>query len=124
MLKLKELGQHYTELGCETIELILSQMNIRRSSTNPDRDSIVKREVLQEKIDKLLNSPSNLERKEDGRMFIISQNKYLNEGAKAVQLIDNKGKRSEGASAFTFVREIGEKENILLHALAIHRFLK
>jgi hypothetical protein len=46
VLKLKELGQNYTELGCETIELIISQMNTRKSSTNPSRDSIVKREVL------------------------------------------------------------------------------
>ena len=83
--------QKYTELGCETIELIMSQMNLKRLSTNPDCDLIVKRKVLQDKIYKLLNSPSNLERKENGRIFIISQNRYLNEGAKAVQLIDNKG---------------------------------
>lgn len=60
MLKLKELGQNYSELGCETIELMASQMNIKRLSTNPDRNSIVKREVLREKIEKLLSSPSQL----------------------------------------------------------------
>jgi hypothetical protein len=91
VLKLKELGQNYSELGCETIELIASQMNIKRLSTNPGRNLIVNREVLREKIDRLLSSPSNLERKEDGRLFIISQNRYLNEGAKTVQLIDNEG---------------------------------
>lgn len=91
MLKLKELGQNYTELGCETIELIMSQMNRRRSSTNPNRDSIVKREVLTEKIDKLLNSPSNLQIRENGRIFIISQKSFLKEVRIALQLIDNKG---------------------------------
>ena len=60
VLKLKELGQNYSELGCETIELMASQMNIKRLSTNPDRNSIVKREVLREKIEKLLSSPSQL----------------------------------------------------------------
>ena len=68
MLNLKELGQHYTELGSETIELIISQMNSRRLSTNIHQDSIVKREVLTNKIDKLLNSPSNFCIKEDGRI--------------------------------------------------------
>jgi hypothetical protein len=91
VLKLRELGQNYTELGIETIELIASQMNIKRLSTNPAHHSIVKREVLYGKIDKLLNSPSNLERREDGRIFIISENRFFNEGAKLVQLLDNEG---------------------------------
>ena len=59
MLKLKDLGQNYTKLGVETLELIASQMNIKRLSTNPTLHSTVKREVLDEKINKLLNSPSN-----------------------------------------------------------------
>lgn len=46
VLKLKQLGHNYTELGYETIELISSSMNIKRLSTNPDKDSVVKIEVL------------------------------------------------------------------------------
>jgi hypothetical protein len=70
-------------------------MNLKRLSTNSDRNSNAKqgnalqasKQALQAKITKLLSSPSNLERKEDGRLFIISENRYLNEGAKQVQLI-------------------------------------
>lgn len=41
VLKLKELGQHYTEEGLQLIALIFNQMNSRRLSSNPDKGMVV-----------------------------------------------------------------------------------
>jgi len=95
ILNLKDLGQNYTELGREVIELIINQMNLKRLSTKPIHNSkaikgittFENKQALQAKIAELLSLPSNLERKEDGRLLIISENRYLNEGAKQIQLL-------------------------------------
>ena len=69
------MGLHHSEEGVRVINLILSQMNSKRLSTN-DLDR-VERALLNTQIEKLLNGPSNFEIKEDGRVYIISLNKYL-----------------------------------------------
>lgn len=64
-------------------------MNSRRLSTSglPFKD----KERLDVEVLRLLNGPSNYEKRGD-RIWIISQNKFLNEGTrKEVQLIDNQG---------------------------------
>ena len=76
ILSLKELGQHYSEAGKILIDLILSQMNNKRLSTNLSHNSPVDRVQLYAEINKLLAAPSNFEVKEDGRIFIKSLNKY------------------------------------------------
>lgn len=58
------------------IDLILSQMNNRRLSTNLSHNSPVDRELLYVKINKLLAAPSNFKVLEDGQIFILSLNKY------------------------------------------------
>lgn len=60
------------------IEMILSQMNNNRLSTNLNKLN-VDRTLLESRIDKLLRGPSNLELKEDGRIFIKSLNKYYSD---------------------------------------------
>jgi len=66
-------------------------MNNKRLSSN--KQSItVDRTLLQIKIDKLLNAPSNFEIKENGRIFIKSLNKYYSDGNNIkVQLKDENG---------------------------------
>lgn len=92
VLSLKEKGQHFTEEGINLIKQILNQMNNNRLSTSSLKAEIVPREVLQSEIDKLLGAPSNLEVKEDGRIFIKSLNKYYSSrGNIQVQLKDEKG---------------------------------
>jgi len=76
ILELKNLGIHYTDEGVRVINLILSQMNLKRSSTNETKLSQAQLEQLREDVEKLLSGPSNLEIKEDGRIFIKSLNKY------------------------------------------------
>lgn len=56
ILKIKELGLHKTDSGISVIKLIISQMNLRRLSTNPDKISIVDRLVLTRKVEELLDS--------------------------------------------------------------------
>ena len=91
VLNLKEKGIHYTESGLEVIKLILSQMNSKRLSTYTVGKP-VDRLILQDKIDKFLNGPSNYELKEDGKIWIKSLNKYhLNRKNAVVQLLDEKG---------------------------------
>ena len=59
VLNLRDLGHHYTEEGFELISLIFNQMNNRRLSTNPNKDTVLDRKLLEIKINRLLNSPSN-----------------------------------------------------------------
>lgn len=90
IIKLKELGLHYTEEGQKLILVILSQMNNNRLSTS--RSPVVDRALLLEEIEKFLKGPSNLEEREDGRIFIKSLNKYYSDRAKIrVELQDEKG---------------------------------
>lgn len=89
-INLKNLGLQYTEEGSKLIDLIISQMNNNRLSTSglPRVD----RAHLQIEIDKLLSGPSNLEEKEDGRIFIKSLNRYLSTSAEIrVELQDENG---------------------------------
>jgi hypothetical protein len=51
-------------------------MNLKRSSINDTKLSQAQLEQLREDVEKLLSGPSNLEIKEDGRIFIKSLNKY------------------------------------------------
>src|SRR4051794_33376517 len=64
-------------------------MNSRRLSNSGL--SVKDRRHIFAEIKRLLNGPSNYEMR-GGRIWVISQNKYLNEGIrKEVQIIDNQG---------------------------------
>jgi len=66
----KELGQNYTELGREVIELIINRMNLKRLSTNLIQNSKARQgtttfeneQALQAKIAELLSLPSKKRR--------------------------------------------------------------
>lgn len=91
ILKLRNLGLHYTEEGLKVINLILSQMNNYRLSSYKCT-APVDRALLQIEIDKLLNGPSNFEKREDGRIFIKSLNRYYSDRIKIkVELKDENG---------------------------------
>lgn len=77
ILKIRNLGLHYTEKGLEVIKLILSQMNDNRLSSKSRSTPGIDRALLQIEIEKLLKEGSNFEEKEDGRIFIKSLNRYL-----------------------------------------------
>jgi hypothetical protein len=68
-------------------------MNNKRLSTSAETSlSEVGREQLYLEINKLLNGPSNIEVKEEGRLFIKSLNSYYKGSGKTkVQIIDKKG---------------------------------
>jgi hypothetical protein len=92
VLKLKNLGLNYTGEGVRVITLILNQMNSYRLSTNSEKLDEDQLKLLQIDIEKLLNGPSNLEVKEDGRVFIKSLNRYASGGVKIkVELYDKDG---------------------------------
>jgi hypothetical protein len=57
---LKEQGHHMSEQGVKLIDLILSQMNNNRLSTNSSQPAI-DRALLLAEITKLLSGPSNFE---------------------------------------------------------------
>jgi len=92
VLELKKLGLHYTEQGVTVINLILSQMNLNRLSTNTAKMSQIQLDSLQRDIVKLLTGPSNLEVEKDGRILIKSLNKYYTgSGSVKVELQDKNG---------------------------------
>ena len=99
ILKLKSMGLHHTEEGVKVINLILSQMNSKRLSTN-DLDR-VDRAFLNTQVEKLLNGPSNFEIKEDGRVYIISLNKYLTGGTRKPLLLTLKDPNGSVISTFS-----------------------
>lgn len=67
-------------------------MNLNRSSSNTVRMSQPRKDILQRDIVKLLTVPSNLEVKEDGRIFIKSLNKYYSgSGMTKLELLDKNG---------------------------------
>jgi hypothetical protein len=68
-------------------------MNNNRLSSNQDENyPVIDREQLYLKINQLLNGPSNIEVKEDGRLFIKSLNRfYTGSGKTEVQIISDKG---------------------------------
>lgn len=73
ILKLKELGFHYTDEGLKLRDQILSQMNVNRLSFNfkPKADRI----HLLKDINRLLTGESNFKLR-NGRLLIKSLNKY------------------------------------------------
>lgn len=73
--QLKENGHHHTDVGLKLIELILSQMNNRRLSSDVKR-CIVDRELLYTDINSLLRGPSNYQKTDKGTL-IISKQTYL-----------------------------------------------
>jgi len=90
--ELKERGHHYQEEGKNVLNLIISQMNNRLSSNQDENYPVIDREQLYLKINQLLNGPSNIEVKEDGRLFIKSLNRfYTGSGKTEVQIISDKG---------------------------------
>jgi len=91
ILKLRDLGLHYTEEGIKLINTILSQMNNNRLSTKRSK-LVIDRALLDSNINKLLEGPSNFEVKEDGRILIKSLNKYYSNHVKIrVELLDESG---------------------------------
>jgi hypothetical protein len=92
VMNLKETGQHYTTEGYNVICKILSRMNNNRLSTNSLKVELVDGPLLQIEIDKLLAAPSNLEIKEEGRIFIKSLNKYYSDRSSlSVELHNEEG---------------------------------
>lgn len=75
VLELKKLGLHYVEKGIRVINLILSQMNLNRLSTNSAKLSPCLQAKLKEDIYELLSGASNLEVK-NGKTWIKSLNRY------------------------------------------------
>ena len=92
VMNLKEKGQHYTKEGNDVIHKILNRMNNNRLSTNSLKVDLIDGPVLQLEIDKLLAAPSNLEIKENGRIYIKSLDKdYSDRDRISVELHDEKG---------------------------------
>jgi len=80
ILRLKQLGLHYTNEGVRVINLILNQINLKRLSSS--KLFSVDRESLNKSIENLLNGPSNVETLEDGRIYVKSLNRYFNPAAR------------------------------------------
>ena len=85
ILMLKEQGHHMSEQGVKLIDLILSQMNNNRLSTNSSQPAI-DRALLLAEITKLLSGPSNFELR-NGRKWIISLNKYYHSSRKNICVV-------------------------------------
>ena len=96
----------------EVVDLILGQMNNKRLTTNRESEETVSvdRNLLLEKIENLLAKPSNFEVKEDGRIFIISENRYYSNKNKLQVTVE----RLDGTILHTFdsIKECLEKLNI------------
>lgn len=89
LILLKEKGHHYTEEGFKFIQLIINQMNKHRLSSSGS--SVVERESLNSKIQDMLGK--SVYENKNGRVWISSENRYLNEGGigKEVNMVDTKG---------------------------------
>ncbi len=85
ILLLKDKGFHFTPEGLELIQLTLNQMNNNRLSTY-SRKIVGDRELLLSKINDLLVKPSNLELKEDGKIFIKSLSRYYYNNTKSLEI--------------------------------------
>lgn len=93
IFKIKERGHHYQEEGMKILNLIISQMNNNRLSSNRGVSlPKVEREHLYLEIKNLLDGPSNIEVKKDGRLFIKSLNSfYKGSGKVRVEIKDKDG---------------------------------
>jgi hypothetical protein len=90
ILKIKELGLHFTDNGKDLIDFLLGQMNNNRLSTCKSPD--VKKTFTSVEIESILNKSSNYELQEDGRILIKSSNKYsFSRKSLKVILIDSQG---------------------------------
>lgn len=89
ILLLKDKGFHYTGEGLKLIQSTLKQMNNNRLSTNL-QDTPKDRELLLKNINEMLLKPSNLETREDGKIYIKSLNRFYYNNTKtlSVQLLD------------------------------------
>lgn len=85
--KKMEKGLHSLPSGKELIDLILSQMNAKRLSNS--KSKLVSREELLTKIEELLSLPSNYEIKEEGRIWVISENKYYRDKNSIAVILQN-----------------------------------
>jgi len=90
VLEIKKLGLHYVEKGIRVINLIISQMNLNRLSTNPAKLSQCLAAKLKEDISELLSVASNLEVK-NGKTLIKSLNKYYTGRGNKVYILDKNG---------------------------------
>lgn len=70
-------GLHYLPEGKKLIEQILSQMNSNRLSTSGKLIPKIDRDLLLSDIAKFLTKSSNYEYRENGSIWIISENRYL-----------------------------------------------
>lgn len=90
ILKIKELGLHFTDDGKDLIDFLLGQMNNNRLSTC--KSPGVKKTFTSVEIESILNKSSNYELQEDGRILIKSSNKYsFSRKSLKVTLIDSQG---------------------------------
>ena len=82
-------GLHYLPAGEAMIKRIIGQMNNNRLSTNEISNNSQDNLLLRVEVAKLLEQPSNYQISEDGRLFIVSLNRYkVNNKAKTVQLVE------------------------------------
>jgi len=131
ILKIRNLGLHYTEKGAKVINLILSQMNNNRLSSK-STTPVIDRSLLQAEIDKLLKEGSNLEEREDGRIFSKSLNRYLPPTNIGVELKDQYGlvintfaslsdcAKYLGISRSTIARRLWKNEPLLVKGKLIY----
>lgn len=78
VLEIKNQGKHFTEEGKELISLIVNRMNNNRLSTRKiDNNDILDFTNLDERVFKLLSTPSNYELQGDGKILIKSLGTYL-----------------------------------------------
>lgn len=114
LLHIKAKGLHYEAVAFEVVDLILGQMNSKRLTTNRESEETPflngDRNLSLEKIENLLAKPSNFEVKEDGRIFIISENRYYSNKNKLQVTVE----RLDGTILHTFdsIKECLEKLNI------------
>lgn len=92
IFNLRKKGLQYTPEGQKLIDRILNQMNNNRLSTS-SKPRIDRAELILD-LNNILSLPSNYEYKENGKIFIISENRYLTGGRrvkKAVALLSSDG---------------------------------
>lgn len=91
ILSIINQGKHFTEEGKELISLIVNRMNSNRLSTNL---TVIRKESysLDDKVLKLLSTPSNNEVQSDGKILIKSSGTHLRgRGNVGVKVLDDKG---------------------------------
>ena len=113
-------GFQYTEKGAKVLDLIINQMNNNRLSSSLHNRNSITRDELIIKVENLLNKPSNLELKKDGRTFIKSLNKYYNpgKGSTIVGLFDESGNLENSFDTITAcARHLGVSNDVVSRTL-------